>query len=300
MKKRLLSGLPMAAFVLISAFYFPAWVTLLILLAVTVVTQLEFYRLLDAAGIPSFRIVGVLAGLLLFMAAIADHVSPQLLSFEILALFTIVFVVCIRMFPQKNNPMPLQTIGCTIFGVLYVPFLVGFLARIIFYDTTTMNAPLTATGRLLALYLITVVKMTDTGALIVGKLIGRHKMVPRISPGKTWEGTLGGIVIGTLSGMLFIRLAATPGPGDAWFMGTIPFTFTDMLVLGLLLSIISVPGDLVESLLKRAAGVKDSGALLPGIGGLLDVMDSLLLTAPVMYYYLFIVKVFGALYNPAC
>jgi len=288
----------MAAFVLASAFYFPAWVTVLILLIVTAVAQLEFYRMLDASGIPSFRIIGVLAGLFLFLTTIADQVAPQIMPFEILALFILVFSVCIRMFPQKNNPMPFPTIACTIFGVLYVPFLIGFLAKIVFWDTTTFQSSLTPTGRLLALYLITVVKMTDTGALIVGKLFGRHKMVPRISPGKTWEGTMGGIVIGTLAGMLFIRLAGMRGPGGVWFLGTMPFSVPDMLALGLTLAVISVPGDLVESLLKRAAGVKDSGAFLPGIGGMLDVMDSLLLTAPIMYYYLMFVKTFGALYNP--
>ena len=88
------------------------------------------------------------------------------------------------------------------------------------------------------------------------------------------------------------------GPGGVWFLGTMPFSVPDMLALGLTLAVISVPGDLVESLLKRAAGVKDSGAFLPGIGGMLDVMDSLLLTAPIMYYYLMFVKTFGALYNP--
>jgi phosphatidate cytidylyltransferase len=108
-------------------------------------------------------------------------------------------------------------------------------------------------------------------------LIGRHKMIPRISPGKTWEGFGGAIVISTGASVLFVRLA-----GD--HMGAM--NLVHAAVLGVILSVAAVIGDLIESLFKREAGVKDSGRFFPGIGGILDLLDSLLFNAPLMYLYL--------------
>ena len=123
-------------------------------------------------------------------------------------------------------------------------------------------------GLALVLYVIAVAKMTDNGALFIGRQWGRRKLAPQISPGKTVAGFWGGLLVGTLT-------AGAIGPDCTGR----PLGFA--LAAGLALSLAAVAGDLLESLLKRRAGVKDSGALLPGIGGVLDLLDSILLAAPV-------------------
>ena len=108
-------------------------------------------------------------------------------------------------------------------------------------------------------------------------LIGRHKMIPRISPGKTWEGFAGAILVSTLASLLFVQFLGQKMPGMNW---------THAVILGVVLGICAVVGDLIESLFKREAGAKDSGRFFPGIGGMLDLLDSLLFNAPIMYLYL--------------
>jgi phosphatidate cytidylyltransferase len=202
-----------------------------------------------------------------------------------LALLTlIVFAVCIRQFPQKNNPQPLPTIACTVMGVMYVPFLLAFIPLLAFHwDPTPWLAPFGSTARALLLYLIIVVKMSDVGAYAVGSTIGRHKLFPRISPGKTWEGLAGGLAAGILASVLFCWMMRN---ADGNPLSTLHLNGWHPWLLGALLGIVGVIGDLVESLLKRSAGLKDSGGILPGMGGLLDVLDSLLFASPALYFYL--------------
>jgi phosphatidate cytidylyltransferase len=127
------------------------------------------------------------------------------------------------------------------------------------------------------LYFIVISKMSDTGAYCVGSLIGKNKMVPRISPGKTWEGFAGGIVFSVLASWAFFQFhpEVFAAMKFEWALG-----------LGAILGVGSVVGDLIESMMKRAADVKDSGNFLPGIGGTLDLLDSLLFNAPLMYLFL--------------
>ena len=122
-------------------------------------------------------------------------------------------------------------------------------------------------------------KFTDIGAYLVGCAIGRHKLIPRISPGKSWEGVFGGVLVGTLVGTLYVW-----GLRDVF--APLGLTWLRALPLGLVLSVCAVVGDLTESLFKRAANVKDSGGVVPGMGGTLDVLDSILFTAPAVYLFL--------------
>jgi phosphatidate cytidylyltransferase len=115
------------------------------------------------------------------------------------------------------------------------------------------------------------------GAYSVGSLIGRHKMIPRISPGKTWEGFAGAVFVSTAASLVFVHFFGAKMAG---------MNFLHATILGIVLSVTAVIGDLIESLFKREAGVKDSGSLFPGIGGILDLLDSLLFNAPIMYLYL--------------
>lgn len=132
-------------------------------------------------------------------------------------------------------------------------------------------------GQYYVLYLIAVSKFSDMGAYITGSLIGKHKMVLHISPGKTWEGFGGALAFSLLISFGLRALM----PVKLGLLRPV-----DLLVLGLGLSVAAVIGDLAESILKRGTGVKDSGKLLPGIGGMLDLIDSLLFTAPLLFFYL--------------
>ena len=128
-------------------------------------------------------------------------------------------------------------------------------------------------GLLLVLYLVAVAKMTDNGALFVGRLWGCRKLAPKVSPAKTIEGVCGGLFTGIIAAVLLGPSCTGGSPGSS-------------LVFGAAVSLLAVLGDLAESLVKRSAGVKDSGSLLPGIGGILDLMDSVLLSAPAGYFLL--------------
>jgi phosphatidate cytidylyltransferase len=187
--------------------------------------------------------------------------------------FLILFVLglCVRQFLSKSNTKGIPAIAMTLFGLMYVPWLLNFIQKIHFFPTLAGN------GKYYVFYFILVTKFSDSGAYAVGSLIGKHKMIPRVSPGKTWEGFGGAIVVSTGASVLFAWLA---GPRLAGM------TLTHALVLGVILSVAAVVGDLIESIFKREAGVKDSGRFFPGIGGILDLLDSLLFNAPLMYLYL--------------
>jgi phosphatidate cytidylyltransferase len=133
------------------------------------------------------------------------------------------------------------------------------------------------TGQFYCLYLIAVTKFSDMGAYLTGSLIGRHQMSPHISAKKTWEGFFGALGLALLCSLGLFKLM----PGRLSVL-----TWTHATILGLLLGFAAVIGDLAESLIKRSTGVKDSGNLLPGIGGALDLIDSLLFTAPLLFFYL--------------
>ncbi len=233
----------------------------------------EFYDLVSRRGLVCFKGWGIFGGLLLMVSTFA-YLSPRVApakanDFETSFLILFVLGLCLRQFLSRTNPAGLLAISTTLFGLMYVPWLLNFIQKINFFPHIN--------GRFYVLYFILVTKFSDMGAYLVGSLIGRHKMIPRISPGKTWEGFGGAIFFSTLASLLFAHFAAHRLFGMNW---------VHALILGIVLSSAAVLGDLIESLFKREAGVKDSGRLFPGIGGILDLMDSLLFNAPLMYLYL--------------
>jgi phosphatidate cytidylyltransferase len=132
-------------------------------------------------------------------------------------------------------------------------------------------------GLILLMATVAVVKAGDIGAYTVGRLIGRRKLAPRLSPGKTWEGALGAVAFSCLAAVVFLAI----GSRQNWFVATSVVQVVKWLLFGVALSVAGMVGDLAESLLKRSAGVKDSSTWMPGFGGVLDVLDSLLLSGPV-------------------
>lgn len=235
----------------------------------------EFYSLVEKRGLVCFKVFGILGGLLLMVSAFfylsGDLRRAPAKANDFETSFVIIFVLglCVRQFVSKKNTAGIIAISTTLFGLMYVPWLLNFIQKINFFPGVD--------GRYYVLYFILVTKFSDSGAYVVGSLIGRHKMIPRISPGKTWEGFAGAIVVAAGASFLFSYWA---GPR---LVGMTPI---HSIILGVLLAATAVIGDLIESLFKREAGVKDSGTLFPGMGGILDLLDSLLFNAPLMYLYL--------------
>lgn len=250
-----------------------------IMTILAVVGLLEFYGLVEKEGMVCFKTLGIVGGVVLmvgtflkFQGILGLHETPSRVNdFETTVLILFVLGLCFRQFLSKSNTKGILAISTTLFGLLYVPWLLNFMQKIYFFPAIDDN------GKFYVLYFILVTKFSDTGAYLVGSLIGKHKMIPRVSPGKTWEGFGGAIVVSSGASVLFAWLAGDRLAG---------MTLMHAVILGILLSTSAVIGDLIESIFKREAGVKDSGRFFPGIGGILDLLDSLLFNAPLMYLYL--------------
>lgn len=236
----------------------------------------EFYGLVQRRGLECFRGWGLLAGGVLIGSSFvylsgltgAPRLPAKANDFETGILVIFVLGLCGWQFVRRN-PAGLLAISTTLFGLMYVPWLLNFIQKINFFPGVE--------GRWYLVYFLVVTKFSDTGAYVVGSLAGRHKLAPHISPGKTWEGLGGAVAFSVGASVLLAHLA---GPRLAGMHAG------HAVVLGLILALGAVIGDLIESLFKREVGVKDSGRLFPGIGGILDLLDSILFNAPLMYLYL--------------
>ena len=281
-KHRLISGFSIAGALFSAFFFMPDAGIPFVLAALAAIMALEFYQLMSAAGVASFKGYGTAGCVLLvfvtWCAGVRDSAAAEG-SWDAIILFLITIGIFLRQFPQKNNPHPLRTIGGTLFGVLYVGLLWNFLTKLMLFGRPPVVEGIYWPGRWLLLYAVFAAKFTDIGAYVIGCSFGRHKLIPRISPGKSWEGVAGGILVGTLVGAALVW-----GLRDTF--AAFGLTPLRALGLGVVLSVCAIVGDLTESLFKRAAAVKDSGGVIPGMGGLLDVLDSLLFTFPALYLFL--------------
>jgi phosphatidate cytidylyltransferase len=253
-----------------------------LMLAIAGLGLREFYGLVEKRGLQCFKKTGILGGLVLMVSTFVylegwvvplHRIPAKANDFETGILILFVLGLCLRQFWSKNT-VGLVAVATTLWGLMYVPWLLNFIQKLHFFPAVN-GVPVN--GNFYIFYFILVTKFSDVGAYVTGSLCGRHKMIPRISPGKTWEGFAGAVVVSTGLSVLFAHLAGARLYG---------MTVRHALILGALLSLAAVIGDLIESIFKREAGVKDSGQWFPGIGGILDLMDSLLFNAPLMYLYL--------------
>lgn len=232
----------------------------------------EYFRGLRSRGFRPNAIVAYVAVVILQFAAWGvsrgqvGHLLPILLV--VLTIATLVLEVL------RREQEPLANLGVTFFGVVYVGWLLSYLVQIrsIPGRLAPWGLPELPLGAWLVLYLLLITWLNDTGAYLVGARIGKTKLAPKLSPKKTVEGAIGGLVFATLTAI---------GVG-LWLK--LPWQQT--LLLGPILGILGQVGDLCESALKRDLGIKDFGGIMPGHGGLLDRFDSILFTAPIAYYYL--------------
>jgi len=243
------------------------------------IALLEFYRMLDHKGLPNFKVTGMICGAVMLVGSFyyfAKMGPARSYDFEVaVLLFFLLTMFARQMFARLRGDEPLQTMAYTLFGLLYVLWLYNFITKIVYVVPRSSTGAVT--GQFYVLYLITITKFSDMGAYLSGSVIGRHQMIPHISPKKTWEGFGGALVFSLLASLALYKLM----PGHLSVL-----TVTHATVLGLLLGFAAVIGDLAESIIKRSTGVKNSGNILPGIGGALDLVDSLLFTAPLLFFYL--------------
>jgi phosphatidate cytidylyltransferase len=245
------------------------WITALIAVA-TGLAAWEAFQLLAGAGYPSLSWLGVaFAVAIVLEPAVGGEIDPS--GMLLLAIGSI--LVAIGAFTRSDPRAGLPTWFATIFGAVYASFL-GFIIRLGHEaPAVPAGAPLAALGadRGWILLLVLGVWAYDTGAYILGKRYGRRRFLTHLSPSKTYAGLIGGIVTSTVVvGLVLVGLGQQP---------------VAAIVLGPLLSLAAQAGDLAESMLKRAAGAKDSGRLIPGHGGILDRVDSFLFAAPVVTLY---------------
>jgi len=258
LKKRLITalwGIPL----LIVIIWFGGEPGFTILVAIWgVLAVFEFYRMVAAAKVPPLTYFGLIWTLLFILS---PHFNYDALIPLLLTSAVILSLIWLLLRRQKEGAF----IGWawTIAGILYVGWLLSYLVALRGLDA----------GRDWVFFALFTTFGSDTAAFFAGRALGRHHLAPSISPGKTWEGAIAGVFGAIIVSLLLVALLSLPlGYGQAIFLGLIVSTFGQL-------------GDLVESLLKRNMGVKESGKLIPGHGGVLDRMDSVVFAGIVVYYY---------------
>jgi phosphatidate cytidylyltransferase len=240
---------------------------LLVVLATTLVAELatwEYISIADSHGSRLPRVLLLVAVAVLFAATYRD---PSLILPAIGLCSLVLLVVCGFRSPLERV---LPDTAFSAFGLLYC-------------GLTMATVPLVwlqPDGPSLVVFLFCVVWTGDTAALYVGRNFGRTKLAPRISPNKSWQGSAASLAAGLLTAAALVALAGKLSPGTLHYRGPL----VHWLGLAVVLNVFAQVGDLVESAIKRGAGVKDSGVMLPGHGGILDRIDALLLAAPVLWY----------------
>jgi len=233
----------------------------------------ELFNLAHKCRLTCFPYFGLFVGVLMVASVFcALGILKRPILAEQIEFGTLIFLIpalglCQLFYATKK--LKSASIAVTLFGIIYVGVMINLMQKIRFSEKIE--------GEWWLLFFIVTSKMSDTGAYCVGSLFGKRKMVPNISPGKTWEGFIGAIIFSILTSVTFLYF---------WANQLSQLSFVVAISLGIILGLGSVVGDLVESLFKREANVKDSGSYFPGIGGILDLMDSLLFNAPLMYLYL--------------
>lgn len=258
---RIITSTLLILFVIATIFLLPDWffcfvVTLLIGMGIY-----EFFEMVEKKKIFVYKYYGTLTGVLLPIVIYLKYGGfvPDLEPFLIVIISLFVFVL---QFTRKDNTQALAGISITLLGILYISWFFSFMLRLKYLQN----------GAYLVSFLLLVTKSGDIGAYLIGSAIGRHNLIPRISPKKTVEGTLGGFLVSIATA--FLAKGLLPNP-----------SLVDLIMLGALLGVLSQIGDLSESLIKRDCQVKDAATYLPGLGGVLDIIDSLLFTTPIFYFY---------------
>ena len=262
LQRRTISLFLLTSLVLLITFFFPNWVFALLASSMIGVGLYEFFTMVERKGIFVHKPFGIIIGMLVPIIIHFERGTQGYVDLEPFYIVLACLFAFILQFTRRDNTHALAGIATTLMGLLYISWFFSFFVKLKFFPN----------GERLVAYVILVTKSSDIGAYFIGKSFGRHSLIPRISPAKTIEGTVGGFLCSlasSLASKIFLP----------------KFSLGHLFALGILLGILSQVGDLAESLLKRDCGVKDSGKNLSGVGGVLDAIDSLIFTAPIFYFY---------------
>ena len=273
MVSRILSTLLLWGIILGSLWLFGSHAAVALVTILSALTLHEFYAMAEKLGGRPFRWMGQFFSLLIVaapyvLAKFSDE--PDVISHLPDALLVLALIVsCCRVLGERDVNTRIETITATVGGLLFVPFMLHFLVSIL------MRTGYEGSNLALCLWTVAVSKFCDVGALLTGLAFGKHKMAPTISPKKTWEGAVGGVLTSAGVGALIAFFASEHLSSD--------LTPLVAAIIAVPLALVTIVSDLIESALKRRADTKDTGALIPGIGGAFDLTDSLILTAPVAF-----------------
>jgi phosphatidate cytidylyltransferase len=256
---------------MLGAILLSPWTLFALLLGISGIALYEYYRMFQTRGYTPLIKGGIAAGFLILTFVFLERqlILPakylELLMVPVVGLwFSFIFV--------KRDEI-IRSVMVTITGIIYILLPLSLILFITQNELTGFKYnPEIIIGVLLIIWTY------DSGAYISGVLIGRHKMAPAISPKKSWEGFFGGMIFAVLVGFLYSRF-------------TTILNLTDWIILSVIIVLAGTTGDLFESLMKREAGVKDSGTIMPGHGGILDRFDSLLLIIPFVFLYIYLIKI---------
>lgn len=242
-------------------FYYLALIDIMILVGLW-----EFYKMMEAKGLRPYKAIGIISGL-----ALSWYIFFQQGVYANFFLSIIFFLIMTLELVRKEKGLAVYHISVTIFGVFYVAWLGSHL--ILLRELPHLKGLDYSLGFSFVIVVFALTWCYDTGAFFIGSKFGKHRIFPRVSPGKTLEGAIGGIVF-SIIGSLVARWLVAPYLGIIQAVG-----------LALISSVVGQLGDLVESMIKRDVKIKDASTTIPGHGGALDRFDSLLFTAPLIYYF---------------
>lgn len=285
---RIITGVLVSAAWFLALCVMPGWLLFVVLLLMSCLCQNEFYVMMRQAGFSLSRNCGMAMGVCWLTACYAYPPNAALAlplghQTECLIGVALIFGLLLRVLFDSRIQRPVEHAGITLLGFFYLPFMLSFFIRLAQWGASDcFSIPSARVGVFLASYIALVVKLGDVGAFAVGLSVGKHKMFPRISPKKSWEGLAGGLAASVAASVAMVWIA------QRWSLGgpLNTLNFIHAAVLGLVLGAVGVLGDLIESMFKRAVNIKDSAGLLPGMGGFLDMFDSLVFTPAVLYFYL--------------
>jgi phosphatidate cytidylyltransferase len=260
--KRVISGLLFLPIFYIVAWELPPVYFTALVLAAVAVGQYEFYRMAQARGSHPLHALGIAVGALMVLE-FYHPLFPELGTFLPVAASALLIMIA-RLFSPRPVDGAIEDAASTFLGVFYVAMLFAYQVGIRTGED----------GKQWLVFLYFIIWASDIGAYSIGIPFGKHRLYEKVSPKKSLEGLLGSLVASAAMALLC----------RSWFMPRIGAG--EAISIALTLAVVGTVGDLVESLFKRAAGVKDSGTIIPGHGGVLDRMDSMLFAAPVLYYYL--------------
>ncbi len=264
----------------VALIFIGGWVFAAALAGVAAIGAWELFRMATAGGSEPLEIPGIILAASIPLAVHASYLGVFRVTLTVAVLIFLALFAAV-IWARGAEHKPLVAFSVTVAGVIY-PCLVAYMYPLRYHQYVVGAAA----GTILVMFPVLVTWATDTGAYTFGRLFGKHKLIPSVSPSKTIEGAIGGLIVAVLGAWLYAQFLLTP-------FAQLGLSPTGILLFGLAIGIVGQVGDLAESLLKRDAGVKDSSRLLPGHGGILDRFDSLLFVLPVAYLLL------GALLLPA-